>query len=87
MAAEHDPHNAERHKQWYDDDLTEINEPMRRLLETYSKVEPNKVVEHVNDLVGIPPELPPNPQLTFIALSAPVASPQIPTRASATIAS
>ena len=51
MAAKYDPQNAGRHKQWYDDDLAEVNAPIRKLLQTYSKVAPEEVVPHVNNIV------------------------------------
>ena len=51
MAATYDPDNIERQKQWYDDDVTAVNTPMRKLLKNYSKVTPERVVPHVNEIV------------------------------------
>ena len=51
MAAKSDLSNAERHKQWYDNNLTEVDTPIRKLLESYSKVAAQEVVPHVNDIV------------------------------------
>ena len=54
MAAKSDPSNAERHKQWYDDNLTEVDMPIRKLLKSYSKIAAQEVVPHVNDIVILP---------------------------------
>lgn len=53
MAATNTTSLPERNKGWYQDDLTEVNEPIRKLLETYSKVPSSDVVKHVNTIVGI----------------------------------
>ncbi|KAI9730786.1 MAG: hypothetical protein M1818_008066 [Claussenomyces sp. TS43310] len=50
MAAVNDASIAARSKQWYDDDLTEVNAPIRALLETYSKVPPDQVVPYINKM-------------------------------------
>ncbi|MCJ1445224.1 MAG: hypothetical protein MMC23_005729 [Stictis urceolatum] len=50
MAAVNDVSSAERHKQWYDDDVTEINPEIRQLLESYSKIPSAEVVKHVNEI-------------------------------------
>ena len=55
MAAVNDVSNAERHKQWYDDDVTEINPEIRQLLESYSKIPSAEVVKHVNEIVSSRP--------------------------------
>ncbi|KAJ5899970.1 hypothetical protein N7495_004714 [Penicillium taxi] len=49
MAATNDG-NTDRHQQWYDPDLNEVNPEIRNLLENYSKVSPSEVVKHVNDI-------------------------------------
>ncbi|KAL8782960.1 MAG: hypothetical protein Q9213_004967 [Squamulea squamosa] len=49
MAANKDTSLPERNK-WYQDDLTEVNEPIRNLLENYSKVPSDEVVKHVNKI-------------------------------------
>ncbi|KAI9830511.1 MAG: hypothetical protein M1819_005469 [Sarea resinae] len=51
MAATRDISNAARNKQWYDEDLSEVNAPIRSLLETYSKVPPERVVPHINAIL------------------------------------
>ncbi|KAL8775338.1 MAG: hypothetical protein Q9209_000345 [Squamulea sp. 1 TL-2023] len=48
MAANNDTSLPERNRKWYQDDLTEVNEPMRKLLESYAKVPSDEVVKHVN---------------------------------------
>ena len=53
MAANAVTSMPERHNKWYQDDVTEVNEPIRKLLESYSKVPSDKVVEHVNTIVSI----------------------------------
>ncbi|KAG6355007.1 hypothetical protein INS49_004088 [Diaporthe citri] len=50
MAATNETSHPERNKGWYQEDLTEINQPMRDLLENYSKVPREKVVNHGVDL-------------------------------------
>ena len=60
MAANHDPSSpeqVERFKAWYLDDWTEVNGPIRKLLEEYSKVPSAEVVEHVNTIVSIQREI------------------------------
>jgi len=49
MAAAHDSSIAARSKQWYDDDISEVDGPIRALLEGYAKVPPKDVVAHVNE--------------------------------------
>ena len=51
MAANNETSNPERNRGWYREDLTELNEPMRNLLEKYSKIPSENVVSHVNQLV------------------------------------
>lgn len=53
MAATNDTSFPERNKGWYNKDLTEVNEPIRKLLEGYSKVPSEEVVKHVNQIVSI----------------------------------
>ncbi|KAK7996667.1 hypothetical protein PG989_004707 [Apiospora arundinis] len=48
MAATNETSNPERNRGWYKEDLTEINAPMRELLESYSKIPSDEVVGHVN---------------------------------------
>ncbi|KAI1855077.1 hypothetical protein JX265_012265 [Neoarthrinium moseri] len=50
MAATNDKSSPKRNRGWYQDDLTEVNEPIRRLLESYSKVPSSDVVQHVNSI-------------------------------------
>lgn len=38
---------------WYESDLKEVPEPAKTLLEKYSKVPSDKVVQHVNSMVSI----------------------------------
>ena len=53
MAATSDASLPERNKGWYQEDLTEVNEPIRKLLESYSKVPGGEVVKHVNKIVSV----------------------------------
>ena len=53
MAATNETSLSERNKGWYQEDLTEVNEPIRKLLESYSKVPSNEVVKHVNKIVSL----------------------------------
>ncbi|KAI2462846.1 hypothetical protein F4781DRAFT_418831 [Annulohypoxylon bovei var. microspora] len=50
MAATNETSSPERNKGWYQNDLTEVREPIRKLLETYSKVPSSEVVKHVNNI-------------------------------------
>ncbi|KAI0535552.1 hypothetical protein GGR58DRAFT_478607 [Xylaria digitata] len=50
MAATNETSFPERNRGWYQDQLTEVNEPIRKLLEGYSKVLPSEVVTHVNKI-------------------------------------
>ncbi|KAI0120312.1 hypothetical protein F4776DRAFT_665790 [Hypoxylon sp. NC0597] len=50
MAATNDTSFPERNRGWYQDDLIEVNEPIRKLLENYSKVPSSEVVQHVNQI-------------------------------------
>ncbi|KAI1505611.1 hypothetical protein F5X99DRAFT_367202, partial [Biscogniauxia marginata] len=50
MAVTNDTTFPEKTRGWYQDDLTEVNEPMRKLLENYSKVPRSEVVKHVNNM-------------------------------------
>ena len=52
MAATNDATDAERNNKWYEEDRTEVNEPMRNLLENYAKVPSEDVVRHVNNVVS-----------------------------------
>lgn len=53
MAATNETSFPERNRGWYQDDLTEVNEPMRKLLENYSYVPSSEVVKHVNAIVSV----------------------------------
>ena len=53
MAATNETSSPHRNKGWYQEDLTEVNEPIRKLLESYSKVSSDEVVKHVNKIVSI----------------------------------
>ena len=53
MAATNDISCPERNKGWYAEDLTQFNEPIRKLLEGYSKVPSAGVVKHVNQIESI----------------------------------
>ncbi|KAH8883469.1 hypothetical protein GQ53DRAFT_752953, partial [Thozetella sp. PMI_491] len=50
MAATNETSFPERNRGWYQQELTEVNEPIRKLLESYSKVPSSEVVEHVNKI-------------------------------------
>ncbi|KAI1081457.1 hypothetical protein F5B20DRAFT_536130 [Whalleya microplaca] len=50
MAATNETSFPERNRGWYQDDLTEVNEPIRKLLENYSKIPSPEVVKHVNTM-------------------------------------
>ena len=52
MAATNDAADPERRKEWYEEDRTEVNEPMRNLLEKYANVPSEDVVKHVNNVVS-----------------------------------
>lgn len=52
MAATNETSHPERNKGWYQEDLAEINQPMRDLLEKYSKVPREEVVKHVNNIAS-----------------------------------
>lgn len=52
MAATNKTSHPDRNKGWYREDLKEINEPMRNLLEKYSKIPSEDVVKHVNTIVS-----------------------------------
>ena len=52
MAANNETSLPDRNRNWYQHDLTEVNPPMRKLLETYSKVPSGEVVSHVNKIVS-----------------------------------
>lgn len=52
MAATNETSHPERNRGWYQEDLTEINQPMRDLLEHYSKVPSEEVVKHVNNIAS-----------------------------------
>lgn len=53
MAANAETSMPQRHNKWYQDDVTEVNEPIRKLLESYSKVPSSEVVKHVNTIVSM----------------------------------
>lgn len=48
-----DQAQKERHAEWYDPDITEAPAAIRTLLESYSKVAPDQVVSHINDIVSV----------------------------------
>ncbi|KAH8657963.1 hypothetical protein BX600DRAFT_499995 [Xylariales sp. PMI_506] len=50
MAATNETSLPERNRGWYQDDVIEVNEPIRNLLENYSKVLSSEVVKHVNTI-------------------------------------
>lgn len=52
MAATNETSHPDRNKGWYEEDLQDINEPMRNLLEKYSKIPSEDVVKHVNTIVS-----------------------------------
>lgn len=52
MAATNETSHPERNRGWYQEDLAEINSPMRDLLENYSKVHNEEVVKHVNNIAS-----------------------------------
>lgn len=52
MAATHETSHPERNQGWYQEDVEHINEPMRRLLEEYSKIPSEDIVKHVNNIVS-----------------------------------
>lgn len=52
MAATNETSHPERNRGWYQEDLTEINQPMRDLLQNYSKVLSENVVKHVNNIAS-----------------------------------
>lgn len=54
MASTDTVSNAEKYSGWYVPDLTSVSDHTRMMLEDYSKVEPEKVVDHVNNIVSIP---------------------------------
>ena len=53
MAATHDTSSPEWNQGWYQEDLAEVNGPIRELLENYSKVPSSDVVKHVNNIVRV----------------------------------
>lgn len=38
---------------YYDPDIQTVNEPIRSILEKYSKVPGDRIVDHVNDVVSL----------------------------------
>ncbi|KAI1478500.1 hypothetical protein F4774DRAFT_385015 [Daldinia eschscholtzii] len=50
MAATNETSFPERNRGWYKEDLTEIEGPIRKLLENYSKIPPAEVVKHINSI-------------------------------------
>ncbi|ROW04910.1 hypothetical protein VPNG_07044 [Cytospora leucostoma] len=50
MAATNEHSHPERNRGWYQEDLLDINQSMRNLLENYSKVPSEEVVKHVNNI-------------------------------------
>ncbi|KAI0377488.1 hypothetical protein F5Y04DRAFT_175393 [Hypomontagnella monticulosa] len=50
MAATHDTSSPGWNQGWYQEDLAEVNGPIRELLENYSKVPSSDVVKHVNNI-------------------------------------
>lgn len=53
MTATNDTSFPERNRGWYQEDLKEINEPMRNLLQKYSRVSSSDIVGHVNSIVSV----------------------------------
>jgi hypothetical protein len=52
MAATNETSRPERNRGWYLEDITDINQPMRDLLENYSRVPREEVVKHVNNIAS-----------------------------------
>ncbi|KAI0518502.1 hypothetical protein F5B22DRAFT_599426 [Xylaria bambusicola] len=50
MAATHETSLPERNQGWFKEPLTEVNQPIRQLLEGYSKIPASEVVSHVNNI-------------------------------------
>ncbi|KAI1807093.1 hypothetical protein F4811DRAFT_560093 [Daldinia bambusicola] len=50
MAGIYDVSSFEWNRKWYQEDLVEVNEPIRRLLEQYSKVPGSEVIKLVKDI-------------------------------------
>lgn len=53
MAAEHQIGSKSREVGWYDATITEIDGPVRELLEKYSNYAPAEVVPRVNEVVSV----------------------------------
>jgi hypothetical protein len=47
LSKSHDPHKLP----WYEPELTEVQPKAREILENYSNIPPDEVVQHVNKLV------------------------------------
>ena len=52
MAATNATSLPERNRGWFREDLIEVNEPIRGLLEGYSRVRPTEGVAQVNEIVS-----------------------------------
>ncbi|OTB04256.1 hypothetical protein M426DRAFT_59074 [Hypoxylon sp. CI-4A] len=50
MAATNETSFPERNRGWYQEDIVEANEPIRKLLEEYSHIPSSEVVKHINDI-------------------------------------
>ncbi|KAI3335625.1 hypothetical protein F4824DRAFT_510831 [Ustulina deusta] len=48
MAATHETSFPERNQGWFQEQLTEVNQPIREILQGYSKIPHSDVVDHVN---------------------------------------
>lgn len=53
MAATHETSFPERNRGWFQDQLAEVNQPIRELLQGYSKIPHSDVVDHVNRIVSV----------------------------------
>jgi hypothetical protein len=51
MAATNETSFPDRNRGWFQDQLADVNEPMRKLLEGYSGVPSSDVVPHINEIV------------------------------------
>ncbi|KAK6949322.1 hypothetical protein Daesc_009397 [Daldinia eschscholtzii] len=50
MTEIYDVSSFERNRKWYQEDLAQVNEPIRRLLDEYSRVPSSEVVKHVKGI-------------------------------------
>ncbi|KAK6076930.1 hypothetical protein SCUP234_06999 [Seiridium cupressi] len=74
MAATNETSSPQRNRGWYQEDLVEVNEPIRKLLEDYSKVPYAEVVKHVNgiDLRQLVLDGAPSQRLTGLDVAGPL---------------